>query len=80
MSTSVRSQRPERGSHLGGKELRLLPRREVAASVDFVEVDEVGVGLLGPAARRLILLAGKDATATGRETPLALKKPPLYSQ
>ena len=32
----------------------------MAALVDFVEVDEVGVGLLCPAARRLILLAGKD--------------------
>jgi hypothetical protein len=32
----------------------------VAALVDFVEVDEVGVGLLCPAARRLILLPRKD--------------------
>ena len=47
-------------AELLGEELRLFPGGEVAALVDFVEVDEVGVGLLRPAARRLILLAGKD--------------------
>jgi hypothetical protein len=38
----------------------LLPGREVAALVDLVEVDQVGIGFLGPAARGLVLLAGKD--------------------
>ena len=32
----------------------------MAAAVDLVEVDEVGVGLLGPAPRRLVLLARED--------------------
>ena len=34
---------------------------KVAPLFDLVEVDEVGVSLLRPALRRLILLAGKDA-------------------
>src|SRR3954452_6533760 len=60
-TTSVRgSEGPECGSQLRGEKLRLFPGGEVAAAVDFVEVDEVGVGPLGPAARRLILLAGED--------------------
>ena len=33
----------------------------MAAPVDLVEVGQVGVGLLDPAARGLILLARKDA-------------------
>ena len=33
----------------------------MAALIDLVVVDEVGVGPLGPAPRRLILLAGKHA-------------------
>src|SRR5947208_8829791 len=62
MPTSVRgSQRPEGGTNLGGEEFRLLPGREVVALVDCVEVDEVGVGLLGPAPRRLIELPRKHA-------------------
>src|SRR5262244_147636 len=51
----------ERRADLFGEELRLFPGGEVAAPVDLVVVDEVGVGPLGPAARRLILLAGEDA-------------------
>src|SRR5215207_6203069 len=33
----------------------------MTAAVDVVEVDELGIGRLGPATRGLILLAGKDA-------------------
>ena len=47
-------QRAEARAELGGEQLRLLPGGEVATSVDFVEVDEVRVGLLGPAARNCI--------------------------
>src|SRR5580765_3026150 len=43
--------RLERCTQLGGKELRLLPGREVPALVDRVEVDDIGIGLLDPAAR-----------------------------
>src|SRR4051794_39725077 len=42
---------PERRADLGGEELRLLPRGEMAASVHLVEVREVGIGHLDPAAR-----------------------------
>jgi hypothetical protein len=38
-----------------------LPGGEVPAAVDLVVVDEVGEGLLGPAARRLVDLVGEDA-------------------
>src|ERR687894_1786916 len=55
------AQRSEPRSELLGEQLWLLPRREVTTPVDLVEVDEVGVGLLGPAPRGLICLAGKDA-------------------
>src|ERR1051325_2072322 len=54
------AQGPERRPELGREELRLLPRREVPAFVDLVVVDELGIRLLGPAPRRLILLAWKD--------------------
>jgi hypothetical protein len=43
--------RSERRPHLGGEQLRLFPRRKVAASVHFVEVDELVVAALRPAAR-----------------------------
>src|SRR5262245_2888972 len=46
----------ERRAQLFGKQLRLFPGGEVAASFGFVEVDQVVVGLLGPAARRLDVL------------------------
>jgi hypothetical protein len=45
------AQRPERRSHLARKEFRLFPGGEVTAPVEFVEVDELGIGPLGPAAR-----------------------------
>ena len=45
------AQRPERRSHLVRKEFRLFPGGEVTALLEFVEVHEVGVGALGPAAR-----------------------------
>src|SRR5829696_7261762 len=41
----------ERLSDLRRKQFGLLPRGEVAALVDLVEVGEVGVGVLDPAAR-----------------------------
>src|SRR5919112_2094205 len=45
------AKRPECGPHLRCEELRLFPGGEVAAPVGLVEVGEVGVRLLGPAAR-----------------------------
>ena len=55
------AQGPEPGAELFREELRLLPGGEVPALVDLVEVDEVGVGLLGPAPRGVVLLAGEHA-------------------
>src|SRR5215218_8719890 len=68
------AKRPECGSDLLGEQLRLLPRREVTTLVDLVEVDELGIGLLGPAARGLILLAGKDAHGHRNRDALGVEK------
>ena len=46
------AQRPERGPHLAGEELRLLPGGEVAAPVDRVEVGELAAGHGHDAVRR----------------------------
>ena len=54
------AQRSERGPELGREELRLLPRREVAALVDLVEVDQVAIGAPGPCLRGAIDLPRKD--------------------
>src|SRR5262245_58599993 len=51
---------PEGGSQLRSEDLGLFPCREVSALVDFVEVEEVGVGAHGPAPGCLVDLARKD--------------------
>jgi hypothetical protein len=53
------AQRAERRSDLGREELGHFPGGEVASSAGLVEVDEVGVGLLDPAARGREDLAGE---------------------
>src|SRR5262245_37577425 len=55
------TERSERRAELVGEQLRLFPGREVAALVQLVVVDEVGIRALGPTPRSLILLARKDA-------------------
>src|SRR5215471_21638370 len=54
------AQGSERRAQLGSEELRLFPGGEVPALVGLVEVDQVGVDLLGPAARCLKDLAWED--------------------
>src|SRR5689334_5241925 len=49
-------QRAERRAKLRGEQLGLLPRREVAAFVEPVVVDQLGVGPLRPAPRRRVAL------------------------
>ena len=56
---SVPAERSERGAELGGEELGLLPRREVAALVDLVEIDQVAIGAPGPCLRGSIDLLRK---------------------
>src|SRR6478736_6550620 len=53
----------ERLPDLLGEQLRLFPGGEVAAPGGLVEVNEVGVDLLGPAARSLVDLPGEDGEA-----------------
>jgi hypothetical protein len=62
------ARRPERRSHLARKEFRLFPGGEVTALLESVEVHEVGVGALGPAARNGIISRGNLLTAAGIET------------
>ena len=59
------AQRPERGANLLREQLRLLPRREVAALRRSVVVDEVRIRLLVPAAGGLVELLREDAHAGG---------------
>src|SRR5215211_5064563 len=56
-------QRPERGPDLAREEFRLFPGGEVAALVDLVEVGEVGVRRLDPAAWGPEDLAGEGGEA-----------------
>src|SRR6516225_848021 len=59
----ISAQRPERCSDVLREQLRLLPGREVPAPIVLVVVDEVGVGLLGPAPRGPVDLVGEGARA-----------------
>ena len=59
------TQRLERRSHFGGEDRRLLPGREVAAFVEPVVVNELGIGSLRPAPRGRIDLVGKGAHRDG---------------
>src|SRR2546428_11211414 len=63
LRSDASAKRPEGCSELLREELRLLPRREVAAPAALVEVHEVRVGLLRPLPRRLDDLAGEDREA-----------------
>jgi hypothetical protein len=48
---SPSAQRPEARPDLGAEEFRLFPRREVAALVDFVEIDGLVIAPFDPASR-----------------------------
>ena len=66
-SMSSSDQRSERKAARNSSEnsCRLFPGGEMAACVGLVEVDQVVVGLLGPAARRLDVLLGKHRDGGG---------------
>ena len=59
-ASSGSAQRSECSPDFLSENLRLFPRGEVAAFVDLVVEDEVGIGLLRPTPRGLILLSRKD--------------------
>src|SRR5512139_3120247 len=59
------AQRAEGGTQLFGKQLRLLPRGEVAAAARLMEVVERRVRLPGPAFRRAIDLTGEHRDGDG---------------
>src|SRR6266550_1802017 len=50
----LRTQRSEGSAQLGGEKLRLFPRGEVSAFVDFMKIDQVLIGAAGPRLRRSI--------------------------
>src|SRR3954451_15579584 len=62
-SSAPWSNRPEGRPDFFGEDLRLLPGGEVAAFVDFVEVDELWIRLLRPAPWSWIELVGEDGHA-----------------
>src|SRR5262249_44841077 len=55
-ASSCSAERREARPQLLDKNHRLLPGREMAAFFGLVVIDELRIGLLGPAQRRLILL------------------------
>ena len=55
------AQRSETGAEFGTEKFRLLPGCIVPTLVDPVVIDELVICPLGPASRRFIVLAGKDA-------------------
>src|SRR3954468_13666342 len=55
------AQRLEPYAHLIHQELRLFPGRKVPAPVELVVMDEVGIGPLRPAPRRMDDLVRKNA-------------------
>src|SRR5215217_9596809 len=59
------AKRSERLADVFGEQLGLLPGREVPAPVVLVVGDEVGIRLLGPAARDPVDLVGEGAQADG---------------
>src|SRR5262249_17903823 len=67
------AERLERGPQFLNENHRLLPGGKVAALLGMMVVDEVGIGLLCPAPRRLILLAGEDADRYGDLNALRVK-------
>src|SRR5215213_4436775 len=74
-STAVRlAQRTERGTEFFREELWLLPRGEVAAAVERVEVDEVWIRALRPAARSRVDLIGEDTDGSRDRHVLGCEK------
>src|SRR5215467_5988071 len=71
------AKRPAPRAELFGEELRLFPGGEVAALVDFVVVDEFGVGALRPASRSLVLLAREDTDGDGNGDALHVEEAAL---
>jgi hypothetical protein len=53
------AQRPERRPEFLSEHLGLLPRREVAALVGLVEVDQVAIGAPGPGFGSLVIFVRK---------------------
>src|SRR5260221_4025051 len=67
------TQRPEACANLFREDLRLFPRREVAAPVDLVVMDELGERPLSPTPRSRIELVGKDGHGDGNVDSLGVE-------
>src|SRR4051812_21867065 len=64
----------ESGPNFLREELRLFPRGKMTALVELVVVNELGIGALGPASRRLIELIGKGADGDRNRNVLGCKE------
>src|SRR5689334_10805365 len=71
------AKRPEPLADLVDEQLGLLPGGKVPALVELVVMDEVGIGLLGPAPRHLIELVRKDAYGYGDGDALRVEEAEL---
>src|SRR5437016_13618428 len=56
---SCRPKRSECGPKLGREEFGLLPRREMSAPIDLVEVNQVAIGAARPRLRGSVYVLGK---------------------
>ncbi len=56
----VLAQGTERRARLAGKKFRLFPGCEMATLINFVEIDQMWIGTLGPALRCTVDLTGKN--------------------
>src|SRR5689334_25119269 len=54
------------------EQLRLFPRREVAALVDLMKIDQVGIGAAGPCLGRSIALLREHGDRYGKRDPIGL--------
>src|SRR5215212_2036907 len=72
--THLLAKRREAVANLFREQLRLFPGREVAALVELVVVDEVGICLLGPTPRHLIEIVRKDAHGYGHGDALRVEE------
>src|SRR5215831_13221209 len=67
------AKRPKCFSKLAREQLRLLPGREVAAFVDFVEIGQVGISTMSPRIRRTVDVFGEHGD---RDRKLDLRRLP----
>src|SRR5499425_3646534 len=74
-ASSLRAQGPEARANLFREDLGLFPGREMAALVDLVVMDELGIRLLRPTARQRIELVRENAHGNRDRHPPDAEEP-----